>query len=169
MPHFYFSLPEDIARLTNAEAVQRYAEAGGVLAEAIQGLTREQLTSFPVAGTWSIQQIVVHVMESDLVASFRMKRIIAEADPRLEAYDESAFAARLHYQELDAEAACEVFRLNRRLTAAILRRLGDAEFERSGVHAEAGRVTLGVLVRSYVHHVDHHLRFLREKRRLLSA
>lgn len=168
MPHFYFSLPEELSRLSHAEAVQLYAEGAGVLAEAIQGLTAEQLRSRPVRGTWSIQEIVLHLLDSDLVASHRMKRIIAEDNPRLEAYDESAFTARLHYHELDPALACEVFRLNRRLTAATLRELGPAEFERTGVHAEAGPVTLGVLVRSYAQHLEHHLRFLREKRALVT-
>lgn len=167
MPHFYFSLPEELSRLSHAEAVQRYAEGAGVLAEAIQGLTAEQLTSRPVRGTWSIQEIVLHLLDSDLIASHRMKRILAEDNPRLEAYDETAFAARLYYHELDPALACEMFRLNRRLTAATLRRLGAAEFDRGGVHAEAGRVTLGVLVRAYAQHLDHHLRFLREKKGLV--
>ncbi len=169
MAHFYFSLPEEIARLTNAEAVQYYAEGAGVLAEAILGLTREQLAAVPVPGTWSIQQIVVHLMDSDLVASHRFKRIIAEDNPHLEVYDERAFAERLHYGAQDAATACAVFQLNRRLTAAVLRQLPDAAFERAGVHAEAGRVTLGTLVRSYAQHLEHHLRFLREKRRLVMA
>lgn len=169
MPHFYFSLPEELNRLSHAEAVQRYAERAGVLAEAIQGLSRAQLTSYPVPGTWSIQEIIVHLMDSDLVASHRMKRVAAEENPRLEAYDETAFARRVHYDAQDAATACTVFQLNRRLTAAFLRKLPEHDFARTGIHSEAGPVNLGILLRSYIHHLDHHLRFLREKRLLATG
>jgi uncharacterized damage-inducible protein DinB len=92
-------------------------------AAAIVGLSPEELNSTPVAGTWSIRQIVLHLMDSDLIGSDRMKRVIAEREPQLIGYDESAFARHLHYDKLDAAAACQVFALNRQLTATILRNL----------------------------------------------
>ena len=37
--------------------------------------------AFPVPGKWSVQQLVMHMLDSDLVAGERMKRIIAEPRP----------------------------------------------------------------------------------------
>lgn len=169
MPHFYDLVPDSLERLSHAEAVERYAAGATSPGEAIAGLSRAQLASCPVPGTWSIQQIVVHLMDSDLVASYRMKRTIAESNPRLDAYDETAFAQRLCYHEIDALDACELFRRNRLMTAMILRRLSAADFDRGALHPEYGPLTLGALVRCYVHHVDHHLKFLRDKRRMVEA
>jgi hypothetical protein len=73
----------------------------------------------------------------------------------------------LFYDQLDARLACEVFEKNRLLTAEILRRLPAAAFDRVGLHNERGRVTLADQVKSYVEHLDHHLKFVHEKRRLL--
>jgi hypothetical protein len=50
------------------------------------------MRAFPVPGTWSIQQIVLHMMDSDLIASDRMKRVIAEDRPTLIGYNETAFS-----------------------------------------------------------------------------
>jgi hypothetical protein len=169
MASFYSTTPDHIVRLSHREAVERYARGAALPAESIAGLRREAMTSFPVPGTWSIQQIVCHLMDSDLVASYRMKRIISEDEPRLDAWDESAFTRALHYHEMDPAQVCEVFRLNRQLTASILRRLDERAFDRRGLHPEAGPVTLGRLVRVYVHHLDHHLRFLRDKRRMVEG
>ena len=66
----------------NRELIDRYAAGGSQLAPAIAGLSREQLNAFPVPGTWSIQQIVLHLMDSDLIASDRMKRVAAEESAR---------------------------------------------------------------------------------------
>ena len=148
--------------------IERYAAGASVPGEAIRGLTTTELNAFPVSGTWSIQQIIIHLMDSDLIGSDRMKRIAAEnVPPQLIGYDETAFAKNLNYDKLDPVQACEVFRLNRLLTAAVLRNLPDAAFQRHGMHSERGRETLADLVKDYADHVDHHMKFLKEKRSLL--
>jgi hypothetical protein len=152
----------------NRDLIEQYATGGSKLRQSIAGLNVEQLNAFPVPGTWSIQQIVLHMMDSDLIGSDRMKRIAAEdKPPTLIGYDETAFARGLFYDQLDARLACEVFEKNRLLTAEILRRLPAAAFDRVGLHNERGRVTLADQVKSYVEHLDHHLKFVHEKRRLL--
>jgi uncharacterized damage-inducible protein DinB len=147
--------------------IDQYAAGAAVLPRAIAGLTQEDLAAHPVPGTWSIQQIVVHLLDSDLVGADRMKRIIAEDNPLIMGYNESRFAERLHYDKVDPREACEMFALNRRLMANLLRLQPEEAFERTGIHSENGKVTLGQLVRVYVDHLGHHLKFLHHKRRLL--
>ena len=72
--------------------IEQYEAGAGVPALAIRGLSVEDLDAHPVPGTWSLREIVVHLMDSDLVGSERMKRVIAMEEPSLLGYDESAFA-----------------------------------------------------------------------------
>lgn len=148
--------------------IERYATGAAVPGEAIRGLTTAELNAFPVPGTWSIQQIVVHLLDSDLIGSDRMKRVAAEnVPPQLIGYDETAFAKNLPYDKIDPAQACEIFRLNRLLTATVLRNLPEPTFERHGMHSERGKETLAELVKGYVNHLDHHLKFIQDKRKLL--
>ncbi len=149
------------------EKLQQYVEGGAQLTASIIGLSAAELDAFPVPGTWSIRQIVLHMLDSDLIASDRMKRIIAMDHPSILAYDETAFAKNLFYNELDANLACEVFAKNRRLTFEVLRRLPVAAFARTGNHSERGSITLEGLVETYIGHLEHHLKFVCEKRKLL--
>jgi hypothetical protein len=151
----------------NPPTIEEYASGGPVLAKAIEGLTRKELLATPVAGTWSIQQIVLHLMDSDLIASDRMKRVIAEDNPALIGYNETLFSQKLFYERLDPFVAADIFAKNRQQTAIILRSLPDTAFERFGTHNEGGRMTLGQLVEIYVEHLAHHLKFLYHKRSLL--
>lgn len=149
------------------EWIERYARGASDVSEAIAGLTPAELNAMPVPGTWSIQQIVLHLMDSDLIASDRMKRVIAEENPTIIGFDETAFANRLRYDKLDPHLAADIFQKNRQLTAVILRDLPDEAFGRIGTHNEAGELTLRDLVETYVNHLAHHLKFLYEKRKLL--
>jgi uncharacterized damage-inducible protein DinB len=125
--------------------IDQYEAGGPLLAKAIAGLSHDELHAFPVPGTWSIHQIVIHMMDSDLVASERMKRVAAMDKPLLIGYDETAFANLPGSNTIDASLACEIFEKNRRATAIILRALPDSAFERFGIHNENGKVTLEYL------------------------
>ena len=119
--------------------VGKYAAGAKALSGPITGLSQEDLLAYPVPGTWSIQQIVLHLMDSDLISSDRIKRVIAEENPTLIGFDETAFARGLFYEALDAGLAAEVFMKNRQLTAEILRRVPEEAFDRFGTHSERGR------------------------------
>jgi uncharacterized damage-inducible protein DinB len=149
------------------ELIEKYDADADVTAKAIAGLERADLLAFPVPGTWSIQQIILHLMDSDLIAADRMKRVAAEDHPTLIGYNETAFAKNLAYEEVSAQDAAEIFRLNRQMTAELMRRLPDAAFKRTGFHNERGEVTLEQLLETYTGHLDHHVKFIKEKRKLL--
>ncbi len=106
-------------------------------------------------------------MESDLTASDRMKRVISMENPLLMGYDETAAAQKLCYDQLDPQLACDVFAKNRLLTAELLRRVPKEAWDRSGIHSERGKLTLRDLVADYAEHLEHHLKFIRQKRELL--
>src|SRR5579864_3067417 len=151
----------------NRQLIEEYAKGGDSLRMAVRGLAREDLLAFPVPGTWSIQQIVLHLMDSDLILADRMKRIIAEDNPTLLAFDESRFAANLHYDEQSADDAVTILDLSRQNFAKVLRKLPDSAFQRAGTHSERGAVRLADLLTGAVKHLQHHLKFIVEKREKL--
>ncbi|HZZ71694.1 MAG TPA: DinB family protein [Pirellulales bacterium] len=149
------------------ELIARYLAGADRLGPALDGLSEADLDAFPVPETWSIRQIIHHLYDSDLIASDRMKRIIAEENPVLVGFDESAFARNLCYDQLDAHLAVDVIVKNRRLTQALLSRLNESAFQRIGTHNERGPMTLEHLLKTYTDHLEHHLKFVDQKRKLL--
>ena len=147
--------------------IDSYSRGGEKLRQAITGLTRSELIAFPVPGTWSIQQIVIHLLDSDLIGMDRMKRIIAMDKPLLIGYDETAFSKTLHYDEQSAGDAVIILDLSFKNFANVRRKLPDETFQRQGVHNERGLITLASYLEHMVHHLDHHLKFVSEKRKLL--
>jgi hypothetical protein len=152
----------------NQELIEKYSAGGEQLSMAIRGLTRDDLLALPPAdanlGKWSIQQVVLHIMDSDLIATDRIKRMIAEDNPTLIGYDENKFVQNLFYNEQPAELAVQIVDLNRKLFANVLRKLPDASLQRKGNHNERGPLTVGKYIQSTVDHLEHHLKFIHAKR-----
>ena len=149
------------------QLIHEFELGGEKLRNAVKGLLLEDLLAYPVPGTWSIQEIIIHLMDSDLIATERMKRVIAMDNPTLLAYDQDAFLKRLFPAEQSAEEAVALFDMNRRIVAKILRKLPPEAFDRVGQHSEDGPKTLGGLVKAYVNHLDHHVKFIIDKREML--
>jgi len=152
----------------DSKLIEQYASGGEQLSMAIRGLTREDLLAVPAAdakvGRWSIQQVVLHVMDSDLIATDRIKRMIAEDNPTLIGYDENKFVQNLYYHDQPAETAVQIVDLNRKLFANVLRKLPDSALQRKGMHNERGQLTVGKYIQSTIDHLEHHLKFIHAKR-----
>jgi len=150
------------------ELIEHYANGGDKLSMAIRGLTREDLLAPPDpdwnAGKWSIQQVVIHAVDSDLVCSDRLKRMIAEDNPTLIGYDENKFVANLFYNDQSADQAIALLDANRKLFTTVLRKLPPKAWERTGTHNERGTLTVGGYLKSTVDHLEHHINFIHKKR-----
>lgn len=142
-------------------------DGGPRLRRACSGLTPEDLAARPGPGKWSILELVVHLQDSDAIAIDRMKRVIAEENPTLLSADETAYVERLCSHDQSIDDALTLFEVGRRQFARVLRKLPDEAFERAGTHNVAGRLTVADLLKSYSDHLDHHLKFLLEKRERL--
>lgn len=150
-----------------AELIARYAADADLLSRDIAGLTDAEFDARPVAGQWTIRELIWHVVDSDIILGDRMRRIIAEDKPSLIGFDETLFTQRLFYQQRDLGPAVKLFEVNRLVMADILRRLQPSDFDRVGIHNEAGPLTLLQMLEKTVAHPLHHRKFLAEKRRLL--
>ena len=144
--------------------IDRYAAGGALLSHATSELTPAQAVARPGPGAWSIVELAVHLLDADLVIAERMKRVLAENDPVLLAFDEDAWIARLHPEAQPLDETVRLFATHREWMSRILRACSDADFARAGRHSEAGRKTLAELLATAVGHLDHHLRFLYGKR-----
>ena len=147
--------------------IEEYAAGGARLRQAVAGLTLEELNAFPVPGTWSIQQICVHLLHSDLFAVGRMCRIVAEDVPLLMDWNENTFVARLRYESLPMEDVVTCYETMRRIMASTLRQLKDEDFGRYGIHSKKGKMTLEDILVMYNRHLAHHLDYLKTKRSML--
>src|SRR5271165_5273561 len=115
----------------NRNAIETFAAGGQTLRQAVDGLSSEDLLARPGPGDWSIQELVIHLVDSDAISIDRMKRILTEDNPPLLYADETAYVERLHSHDQDLEDALVLFEAGRRQWARVLRRLPGEAFLRA--------------------------------------
>ena len=83
------------------------------LKKSIQGLTPKQLKWRPEPTKWSIAEILAHLADAEIVASWRMRSVIGENGITIQPFDQNAWASAFEYQGRDAKRSLELLRLLR--------------------------------------------------------
>ena len=134
------------------------AEAPHALAQLIAGASEEKLQQRPAPDKWSVVEILAHLAEDELSSSWRYRQILEHDEPTLSGFDQEKWAALGDYPTWNSGEALEMFRLLREANLRMLRRLTPAQWERSGVHVERGRITVRELARHMAAHDINHIK-----------
>jgi uncharacterized damage-inducible protein DinB len=148
------------------ELLGQYERGAAQLREAVAGMTPEQLHARPIAGKWSTHEVVCHLADAEMLYADRIKRVIVENQPTLPGLDPDLHA-KLAIVERNATEEVELVDLIRKQVLCILRTLRPDDFQRQGIHTEAGPMTIETLLRRVTGHIPHHVRFIAEKRAAL--
>jgi hypothetical protein len=124
-------------------------------------LTESQLRWRPAPGEWSIKEVLCHLRDTARLHGERMRRVATEENPPLPSWDEQAAARDLKYQDDVTEAILPAYVDLRAATVELLNGLGEDAWQRPGVHAESGPLTLQSLLESSANHDREHLAQLR--------
>lgn len=143
--------------LPGDDPVAAMAEAPDRLRRAVRGLTAKQLATRPAPGKWSIREIVAHLADNEVVLGSRYRFIAAMDRPPLPGFDQDAFVANLGVAKATTADLLDDFAMARAVNIGLLERVGDAAWDRVGIHAERGEESLGRLVTMYAGHDRIHL------------
>lgn len=141
--------------------IDRYNDGYDAVIAALAGADPDELDTTPADGGWSARQVVHHLADSETMATIRLRRLLAEDDPVIAAYDETGFARRLHYDR-PVEASLELFRAVRAANVGLLEVLSDQEWARAGTHSESGPYSVGDWLEIYAAHGHDHADQIRD-------
>jgi hypothetical protein len=127
----------------------------------------EQLTAKPLPGKWSACEIVHHLADSEMRAAVRLRQLLTEDRPVIQAYDQELYAARLNYNARDIAPALEAFRGARSTTSQLLAHMTDEDWAREGTHPEHTRYTADNWLEIYAAHAHNHAAQIRRLREAL--
>jgi hypothetical protein len=151
------------------ELIQAYAKGYDKLVEALEGVSEQLLMFKPAPDKWSIKEVIIHVSDAEMVAIYRMKKIISEENPLYFKFDPDAWAIQMNYQALDMQPYLEMFKSQRSAMCTILRGLNESDWSRTGVHNVTGKQTLQDVVQMFIGHVDRHIKQMERNKQAFQA
>ena len=149
--------------------IDAYARGPELLRDAVSRTPEAGWDATPIAGTWSIRQVVCHLADGEIVYADRMKRVLAEDNPTFFDADPDKFVPALHVLKRPPDAELAVVAAVRNHVLPILRACTSKDFDRRGTHSTAGSLTLAELLERVTTHLPHHITFIEAKLRALGV
>src|SRR3954470_5301683 len=73
------------------------------------GLSKSQLAQREAPGKWSINHVLRHLADSEIVWGWRMRMALSQDRPPITGYDQDAWADKLGYGDADADESVREF------------------------------------------------------------
>src|ERR1700675_2382875 len=141
-------------------ALQSYATR--ILIELIDGVPQTELQRRPKPDKWSVGEILAHLAEDEIATSWRYRQMIENSGCPLAAFDQEEWARLADYATWKPGESLRLFQLLRDANLRMLNNLSAAEWDRFGVHAERGKISVRDLARHMAGHDRNHIGQIRE-------
>lgn len=139
------------------DAIKVQRSTAARLKKAMSGLTPAQLKWRPEPAKWSIAEIIAHLADAEIVASWRMRSVIGENGITIQPFDQDSWASVFKYQSREAKRSLEVFRVLRENNLAMLKEIPREIWDNYGMHLERGKESIAHLTRMFAGHDTNHV------------
>ena len=143
--------------------LERYRTGLRAVLEALADITDAELDQPAPDGGWTARDVAHHLADSETNGFIRLRRLIAEDDPVIVAYDQDLYARQLHYDRPIASSLA-VLGAVRASSLELLEALTPEEWARSGQHSDSGRYSVDDWLGIYASHPHDHAAQIRRAR-----
>jgi hypothetical protein len=145
------------AYVMGKDALAMQSETPRLIAALVQGVSDAKLGQRPLPDKWSVGEIIAHLAEDELVTSWRYRQMIENSGCALASFDQDKWARLGDYRSWKPAEALDMFRLLRDANLRMLRNLSGDDWNRFGVHAERGRISVRDLAQHMAGHDMNHV------------
>src|SRR5262249_9552371 len=146
------------ARMTSIEEqMARMERTADDFKKAIAGVSEAELSRRPDGKNWSAREVVCHIRDIEESFMARFQAIMIMDEPKFLPVEPDRWADERQYQRNDITEALDAFRTRRDESLRFLRGLKVEQWERSGIHATRGHMSIKDFVGLMAWHDDNHL------------
>jgi uncharacterized damage-inducible protein DinB len=142
--------------LDGRDPIEVLESTPAALAGFVSAVDTRTLAKQPAPGKWSIQEILAHLADTEIVMGYRMRRILETNGVAIDAFDQNRWAEIGRYAEVPASESLDRVRSLRRTHVTLLRSLTPAQLAHTGMHAERGPESVAHLSRLWAGHDLNH-------------
>lgn len=146
-----------MSKSERAEKLQKYREGYRELQQILDSIPRTMWNFKPEPKKWSIQEVIIHLCDTEANCYIRYRRAIAEPTKALMEFNQDVWADNLDYENQDTNLALAIFSLLRESNFKLLSDLPDETWINMVHHPEYGSQSLEDLLDTYVEHVPSHI------------
>lgn len=146
---------------TTESIISAYTQAYNEIEQEIAGLNEQQLRWKSSPTSWSVTEVLAHLVDHSIVVSFRIREILAGSQVKLPAFNQDAWVAG---QKANEEHVSQLLTIAHGLVqynSGLLGRLDEQEWNKTGINFKGEPVSISAIIPAFVAHVQNHVNQIR--------
>ncbi|MNZ81226.1 DinB superfamily protein [compost metagenome] len=137
--------------------IELYLYTHDQLSQAIEGLSDEALKWKAAPNQWSVTEVLTHLVDHNIVVSFRIREILSDSEARLPAFSQDSWVAGQKANEGSVTDYLNAFKALLHYNSLLFQRLSEEDWAKRGVNWKGDSVSLSAIIQSFITHVQTHL------------
>jgi len=137
--------------------ISELAGCAASLRSLVRGLSDEQLDTPYRNGGWTVRQLAHHLADSSLNWYARFKMALTEENPQIKPFEQDSWSMLVDARTMSPEVSVNLLESVHARMATVLRSLTSADFSRTMVHPERGRISVDYTLQTLHWHTRHHI------------
>jgi uncharacterized damage-inducible protein DinB len=146
-----------IDKVTGDDFLSTFEKQGSALRDALGDLPPGEVDRLHAPYTWTLRQLMGHLIDCERIFSTRMLRIAAGDKTPLPGFDQDACVANMDYENVTMDELLDEFNYLRRANVLLAKRLTPQSLQHMGIasdHPVSARANLYILAGHVVYHLE---------------
>ena len=138
-------------------SIDNYVQTAIKIRNSVEGVSEQLLTWNPGPGKWSIQEIVGHLMDSNITNTYRIRKIISEPVTPIVTFAHEEWVVQQQFNETPLTEILEAYDALTRYNALLLQKLSEEQWLKYGLKNEE-QITIAHIIDKFIcNHVEKHM------------
>lgn len=138
--------------------LSEYLQIYELLRQKTIDIPKEQLHWKKNDKSWSIAEVLTHLLDHLFVVNFRLREVLAGSSVKLPAFNQDEWIKGQYANDGNVEEVLETYRAVLNYNAQLLKRLTSDDWNKSGINPQNKHVTVEEIIQSFISHVKLHLK-----------
>lgn len=139
------------------ESINNYVQTATLIRSTVSGLSEELLLWKPTEQAWSIQEIVGHLLDSNFVNSYRIRKIIAEPVTPIATFAHEQWVESQQVNTFQIQQLLAAYDAVTTVNSLLLAKLSEEQWQKHGTKAEEP-ISVEHIIDSFIcKHVNKHI------------
>ena len=140
------------------ELIEQYINGPSRVEKRLAELPSELMHFKPSPGAWSAHEIIIHLADAEVSGYSRVMKIVAEPGVTVDVYNQDSWTDVLKSSTRSVKNAMVLLKALRVSAHEVISNVSDEVWTHEIDHPEGGKYNLEKWLKSYVNHIDIHLK-----------
>ncbi|PFH89085.1 DinB family protein [Bacillus sp. AFS088145] len=138
--------------------ISEFNQLYDLLSQKTFNLPKEKLHWKKNERSWSILEVLTHLLDHAFVVNFRLREVLAGSSAQLPAFNQDKWIAGQYANDGNIADVLETYRVILYYNSQLLKRLTSDDWKKSGINPQNAIVTVEDIIKSFISHVHLHLK-----------